>query len=58
MNNVLKNIGLLLIIIGAILLVLSYALGWVDNNLVNGGALLLMIIGLIAHIILNKRYQD
>lgn len=59
MNNVfLKNLGLLLIVIGAILLILSYALGWVDNNLVNGGAFLLMIIGLIAHIILNKRYQD
>lgn len=59
MNNVLlKNLGLVLIVIGAILLVLSYALGWVDNNLVNGGALFLMIIGLIAHIVLNKRYQD
>lgn len=58
MNNVLKSLGLLLIVIGAILLVLSYALGWVDYNLVNGGALLLIVIGVIAHIVLNKRYQD
>lgn len=53
-----KYLGLLLIILGAIILILSYTLGWVDYNWVNGGALLLMIVGLIAHIILNKKYQD
>jgi membrane-bound ClpP family serine protease len=53
-----KYLGLLLIILGAIILILSYPFGWVDNNMVNGGALVLMIIGLIAHIILNKKYQD
>lgn len=53
-----KYLGLLLIIIGAIILILSYTFGWVDNNMLNGGALVLMIIGLIVHIILNKKYQD
>lgn len=53
-----KYLGLLLIILGAIILILSYTFGCVDNNMVNGGALVLMIIGLIAHIILNKKYQD
>lgn len=53
-----KYLGLLLIILGAIILILSYTFSWVDNNMVNGGALVLMIIGLIAHIILNKKYQD
>lgn len=53
-----KYLGLLLIIIGAIILILSYTFGWVDNNMLNGGALVLMIIGLIVHIIVNKKYQD
>ena len=53
-----KYLGLLLVILGAIILILSYTFGWVDNNMVNGGALVLMIIGLIGHIILNKIYQD
>lgn len=53
-----KYLGLLLIILGAIILILSYAFGWVDYNMVTGGSLLVMIIGLIAHIALNKKYQD
>ena len=58
MNNLLKNLGLLLIVLGAIILILSYAFSWVDYNWLNGGSLLLIVIGLIVHIITNKRYQD
>lgn len=58
MDNFLKNLGLLLIVLGAIILVLSYAFNWVDYNWVGGTSLLIMIIGLIVHIIMNKRIQD
>ena len=36
MNNFLKNLGLLLIILGVIVLCLSYAFNWVDYNWVGG----------------------
>lgn len=58
MNGFLKNLGLIMIILGAIVLCLSYALNWVDYNWVDGTALLVMILGLIVHIIMNKRIQD
>lgn len=58
MNGFLKNLGLIMIILGAIILCLSYALNWVDYNWVDGTALLVMILGLIVHIIMNKRIQE
>lgn len=58
MNNFLKNLGLLLIILGVIVLCLSYAFNWVDYNWVGGVSFLLMVVGLIVHIIMNKRIQD
>ena len=58
MNGFLKNLGLIMIILGAIVLCLSYALNWVDYNWVDGTALLVMILGLIVHIIMNKRIQE
>lgn len=58
MNGFLKNLGLIMIVLGAIVLCLSYALNWVDYNWVDGTALLVMILGLIVHIIMNKRIQE
>lgn len=58
MNGFLKNLGLIMIILGAIILCLSYALNWVDYNWVDGTAFLVMILGLIVHIIMNKRIQE
>lgn len=58
MNGFLKNLGLIMIVLGAIILCLSYALNWVDYNWVDGTALLVMILGLIVHIIMNKRIQE
>ena len=55
MNSFKKYLGALVVIIGAILLVLSYFLGWKNNNGVQIGALVLMIAGLLLHIFLGKR---
>ncbi len=55
MSSIIKNLGLALIFIGAIILILSYFLGWVNNNAVNVGALAAMIIGLVTYIIAGKK---
>jgi hypothetical protein len=47
--------GLALIIIGAILLITSYFVGWNNINAVNVGSFAAMIIGLIAYILGGKR---
>ena len=58
MNNFFKNLGVLLIVLGTLILVLSYFESWVDYNWVNGSAVLVIILGLIVHIVMNKRIQD
>lgn len=58
MNNFLKNLGVILIVLGTLVLVLSYLQNWVDYNWVNASAVFVIICGLIAHIILNKRIQE
>ena len=55
MNSFKKYLGAILVILGAILLICSYFLGWNNNNGVQIGALVLMICGLLLHIFLGKR---
>lgn len=50
-----KNLGLIIIVLGAIILMLSYFCGWTDYNWVQGSAFLLVIIGIIVHIFVSKR---
>ncbi len=50
-----KYLGILLIVLGAIILLASYLMEWVDYNPVQFSALGLMVIGLIVHIFLQKR---
>lgn len=57
MNGFLKNLGLILIVIAAIVLVLSYFMGWNNINGVQFGAFGGMIVGLILYIWLNKKYE-
>ena len=52
-----KYIGILMIIVGAIVLVISYLMQWVDNNIIQFSALALMILGLIAHIVITRRIK-
>lgn len=55
MNSNLKALSLAIIVIAAVILILSYFLGWTNNNSVQFGSLALMIVGLIAYIIFGKR---
>ncbi|MBR2396899.1 MAG: hypothetical protein IKB00_09890 [Bacteroidaceae bacterium] len=47
--------GAFVVILGAILLICSFFLGWNNYNGVQIGALVLMIAGLLLHIFLGKR---
>ena len=58
MKSLLKNLGVLLVIIGAVILITCFTSGNVNNNTVLGSSMTLIIIGLIAHIVLNKRITD
>ncbi len=53
-----KNLGLILIVLGALLLVLTvvpFMADMADQNWYTIGSLVLIIVGLIAHIVINKR---
>ena len=51
-----KYIGIAAIVLGALLLVVSYLTdNWVDYNSVQILALLLIIAGIVGHIIITKR---
>ncbi|MBO5785200.1 MAG: hypothetical protein J6V52_03165 [Bacteroidaceae bacterium] len=50
-----KYLGIILIVLGALMLVISYFVDLVDYNGYNVGALLLIVIGLIAHIQITKK---
>ena len=57
MNEFLKYLGVIIIIIAAIILMLSHFLGWNNVNAVQFGSIGAMIVGLVLYIWLNKRYQ-
>ena len=57
MNECMKNLGIIIIIIASIVLVLSHVCGWNNINLVQFGSFGAMIIGLVLYIWLNKKYQ-
>lgn len=48
-------LGLALIVLGALLLIFSYVLSLEDYNFYNIGALLIIIIGIVTHIVVTKR---
>lgn len=57
MNELLKYLGIIIIIIASIVLVLSHFLGWNNINAVQFGSMGAMIAGLVLYIWLNKKYQ-
>lgn len=58
MKSLLQNLGLLLIVVGAVILIACFATGSANDNLVLGGSLGLIIVGLISYIYFNKRITD
>lgn len=58
MKTLLKNLGVILVIVGAIILILCFVNGNVNVNTTLGTSLLLVVVGLLAHIIINKRITE
>lgn len=50
-----KFFGLALIVLGALLLILSYVCSLEDYNFYNIGALLIIIAGIVTHIVITKK---
>lgn len=55
MKLLLKNLGLLMIIAGAALLIVCGLTGNTDDNRVLGAASIIIVMGLVVYITLNKR---
>ena len=58
MKGLLKNLGLLLILVGVIILIAGSLTGEVNSNAVLGGSIVLVVLGLITYIAINKRIAD
>ena len=60
MKSLMKNLGLLLIIIAAVALIAIFFSGSaaINDNAVLGGSVAIMIVGLILHIVLNKKFAE
>lgn len=55
MNTFLKNLGLLLVVIGAVILIVCFSTGNVNENGYLIGGIGSIVVGIIAYIILNKQ---
>ena len=55
MKGLLKNLGLILVVIGAVILVACSFTGNVNNNTILGSSAVLVVVGLISYIVINKR---
>lgn len=58
MKGLLKNLGLILVVIGAVILVACSFTGNVNNNDILGSSAVLVVVGLISYIVINKRIVD
>ncbi|MFA6811649.1 MAG: hypothetical protein WCR45_00945 [Bacteroidaceae bacterium] len=58
MKGLLKNLGVILIVIGALVLLICAFTGNVNNNGVLISAVGLIVIGIISYIVINKRIID
>ena len=55
MNEFVKHLGIIIIILAAVVLILSHILGWNNINAVQFGSFGAMIVGLVLYIWLNKK---
>lgn len=58
MKGLLKNLGLILILIGVVILLVCSMTGNVNNNAILGTSIVLVVLGLISYILINKRIAD
>ena len=58
MKGLLKNLGLILILIGVVILLACSFTGNVNNNAVLGSSVFLVALGLISYIVINKKIAD
>ncbi|WP_203558165.1 hypothetical protein [Bacteroides sp. 214] len=58
MKALLKNLGIILILAGAIILIASSFTGNVNDNVILGSSIGLIVVGFITYIILNKKIVD
>lgn len=60
MKSLLKSLGLIMVIVGAAILIGIFATNSaaVNNNTVLGTSLALVVLGVIVHIIVNKRITE
>ena len=55
MNTFLKNLGLILVVIGAVILIACFATGNVNENGMLVAGVSTIIVGIIAYIVINKQ---
>ena len=58
MKGLLKNLGLILILIGVVILLAFLFTGNVNNNAILGTSVVLVVLGLISYIVINKKIAD
>lgn len=58
MKGLLKNLGLILILAGVVIQLVCSFTGNVNNNAILVTSILLIIVGLISYIAINKRIAD
>lgn len=55
MKSLLKNLGLVLILVGAAVLIFCSYTGNVNNNVILTSSVVLLVAGLVSYIVINKR---
>ena len=58
MKGLLKNLGLILILAGVVILLGCSFTGTVNNNAILGTSVVLVVLGLISYIVINKKIAD
>ena len=58
MKGLLKNLGLILILIGVVIVLACSFTDNVNNNAVLGSSVFLVVLGLISYIVINKKIAD
>ena len=58
MKSLLKNLGLILILVGVVILLGCSLTGNVNNNAILGTSVVLVVLGLISYIVINKKIAD